>query len=76
MGLMSKLLTLKILGVIIDNQLNFTEQCLNIKTLMNRKSSIQRRVSFFNLCLFKLFKLKPNQDHKMDKFSGTLQKYG
>ena len=42
----------------------------------------------FNLCLFKLFKLKPekidfedillenNQDHIMDKFSGTFQKYG
>ena len=52
------------------------------------KSSIQSLGSFFNLCLFKLFKFKPekidfedillenNQDNIMDKFSGTLQKYG
>ena len=27
----------KLLGVIIDNKLNFSEQCLNIKKLVNRK---------------------------------------
>ena len=117
----------KLLGVTIDNKLNFSEHCTNVKKLINRKiysikrlfylattvkiqffktfilpyfdycstlliyfpkQSIQSLNSCFNLCLFKLFKLKPEkidfeeylpenyQDLVMENFSKKLHDYG
>jgi hypothetical protein len=88
----------KLLGVTIDNKLNFTEHCSNLKKIINKKlygikrlfflcasvkihffktfilpyfdyclsliiyfppSAYQSLNNFFNLCLYKLFKFKP-----------------
>ena len=117
----------KLLGVTIDNKLNFAEHSSNVKKLINRKlysikclfylstkvkiqffktfilpyfdycsslliycpkSTIQSLNNCFNLCLLKLFKLKPEkldledllpediQEIVMNNFEDTLQNYG
>ena len=38
----------KLLGVIIDNKLNFSEQCLNIKKLVNRKLYSIKRLFYLS----------------------------
>ena len=67
----------KLLGVTIDNGLNFSEHCSNVKKIMNRilpyfdycstlliyfpKSSIKSLNNCFNVCLYKLFKFTPEK---------------